>query len=477
MSKNIVKMKAYYILKLKNLNLEYLLNKYNPDFKFNTDFAYLVIHFVILYQSNKSSNYTRLSSKYLQKFNRIYNKHIQFLTENFPNDGAVLRGARYEKGKPFGYKLPKYYSDSELEIYAITDKSLLRKINEIILKNTTNEMVRLNYYFLLKYFNYGKLRIYEPSLAMERINEIFDKEKRLRNAKSIIKIMNGDTKLTLKPKTDGRVHSNITRLSKNARNHLQYDGEFLAEVDISSAIPFFLFLIMKYYLSNRLSYVSEEFQYDNSIIYMLEKMAVPLVNKEVDDFGDLVLNKYLYERFADRIFHEEVYTSKGYNFEKVMKYYNRPFKEQFGYYFDGDMKDLLKFAKKRLLSMLFAKTSIYKFEQLAFGSVFPQVLNFINEFKNIENNNGDTKERHKKIAYCTFQFEAKTMIDKIAREYDKIHNDKVPVFTLHDCLITTVSHVEELKDFMEKKFINLFGVAPNLTIEKSKFVADYREVS
>lgn len=469
-------MKAYYILKPKNLNLEYLVRKYNPDFKFNTDFAYLVIHFVILYQSNKSSNYTRLHSKYLQKFNRIYYKHIQFLIENFPNDGAVLRGARYEKGKPFGYKLPKYYSDSELEIYTITDKSLLKRLNAIKLKNITNEMIRLNYYFLMKYFKDGKLTIYEPSLAMERINKISDKEKRLRNAKSIIKIMNGDTKLTLKPKTDGRVHSNITRLSKNARNHLQYDGEFLAEVDISSAIPFFLFLTMKYYLANRLTYVSEEFQYDISIIYMLAKMPVYLLNTEVDDFGGLVLNKKLYERFADRIFNEEVYSSKGYNFEKVMKYYNHEFKEQFGYYFDGNMKDLEKFAKKRLLSMLFAKTSIYKFEQLAFGSLFPQVLNFINEFKNIEQNSGDSKERHKKIAYCTFQFEAKTMIDKIAREYDKIHKGKVPIFTLHDCLITTVSHVEELKDFMEKKFIDLFEVAPNLTIEKSNFAIDSRQV-
>lgn len=470
-------MKAYYILKPKNLNLEYLVNKYNPDFKFNIDFAYLVIHFVILYQSNKSSNYTRLHSKYLKQFNRIYNKHIQFLIENFPNDGAVLRGTRYYKGKPYGYKLPKYYSESALEIHTITDKSLLKRLNAIKLKNTTNEMIRLNYYFLMKYFKNGKLSIYEPSLAMEHINKISDKEKRLRNAKSIIKIMNGDTKLTLKPKTDGRVHSNITRLSKNARNHLQYDGEFLAEVDISSAIPFFLFLTMKYYLANRLTYVSEEFQYDISIIYMLAKMPVHLVNTEVDDFGDLVLNKQLYERFADRIFNEEVYISKSYNFEKVMKYYNHAFKEQFGYYFDGDMKDLEKFAKKRLLSMLFAKTSIYKFEQLAFGSIFPQVLKFINEFKNIEHHSGDSKERHKKIAYCTFQFEAKTMIDKIAREYDKIHNDKVPVFTLHDCLITTVSHVEELKDFMEKKFIDLFEVAPNLTIEKSNFVNDYQKVS
>jgi hypothetical protein len=471
-------MKAYHILKPKNLSLEYLVNKYNPDFKFNTDFAYLIIHFVILYQSNKSSNYTRLHSKYLQKFNRIYNKHIQFLINNFPNDGAVLRGTRYDKGKPFGYKLPKYYSDSELEIHIITDKYLLRKINAIKLKSTTNEMIRLNYYFLLKYFKNGKLSIYEPSLLMESINKISDKEKRLRNAKSIIKIMNGDTKLTLKPKTDGRVHSNITRLSKNARNHLQYDGEFLAEVDISSSIPFFLLLIMKYYITDRLTYVANEFQYYNSIIYILDKTSVCIVNTDVDDFGNSVLKKQLYQRFADEIFKEEVYTSKGHNFEKVMKYYNYDFKKQFGYHFDGDMNDLVKFAKKRLLSMLFARTYSYKFEQLAFGSIFPQVLKFINAFKDVEQNSEDnSKERHKKIAYCTFQFEAKTMIDKIAREFDKIHNDKVPVFTLHDCLITTVSHVEELKYFMEKKFIELFEVAPNLTIEKSNFVTDYQKVS
>lgn len=468
-------MKQYFILKPKILNLEYLVNKYNPDFKFNIDFAYLVIHFVILYKSKKSPNYTRLHSKYLKSFNRIYNKHIQFLIENFPNDGAVLSGTRYYKGKPYGYKLPKYYFDSELEIHTITDKTLLKRLNAIKIKNTTNEMIRLNYYFLMKYFQNGKLTIYKPSLAMEHVNKISDKEKRLRSTKSIIKIMNGDTKLTLKPKTDGRVHSNITRLSKNARNHLQYDGEFLAEVDISSAIPFFLFLTMKYYLANRLTYVSEEFQYDNSIIYMLAKMPVCLVNTEVDDFGGLVLNKQLYERFADRIFNEEVYKSKGYNFEKVKKYYNYHFKEQFGYYFDGDINDLIKFGKKRLLSMLFAKTSTYKFEQLAFGSIFPQILKFINEFKNIEQHNEDSKERHKKIAYCTFQFEAKTMIDKIAREYDKIHKGKVPIFTLHDCLITTVSHVKGLKDFMEKKFIELFEVAPNLTVEKSNFAIDYLE--
>ena len=55
----------------------------------------------------------------------------------------------------------------------------------------------------------------------------------------------------------------------------------------------------------------------------------------------------------------------------------------FGYYFDGDIFDLKKFAKRRMLSMLFAPTSLYKFEQIVFQKLFPKILKFVNEFKNV----------------------------------------------------------------------------------------------
>lgn len=156
-----------------------------------------------------------------------------------------------------------------------------------------------------------------------------------------------------------------------------------------------------------------------------------------------------------------------------MKYYQYHFKEKFGYEFDGDMDDLLKFAKKRMLSMIFAKPSIYKFEQFAFAELFPKVLKFINEFKQAKNFREDNNKklaynkRHKKLAYFSFQFEAKVVIDKIAREFDKLHKGKVPVFTLHDCILTDNSHLEELKEFMKNKFIEMFDDAPNLTVGKS----------
>ncbi|RBN48976.1 hypothetical protein DR980_15950 [Flavobacterium psychrolimnae] len=53
------KMKTYSILKPKKLNLENLVNKYQPDFKFDYDRAYLIIHLVIILGREKD-NYKKV---------------------------------------------------------------------------------------------------------------------------------------------------------------------------------------------------------------------------------------------------------------------------------------------------------------------------------------------------------------------------------------------------------------------------------
>ena len=285
--------------------------------------------------------------------------------------------------------------------------------------------------------------------------------------------MNGEYSCTLKPKIDGRVHSNITRLSKISRKYLQHNGEYLSEVDISSAVPFILFLTMNMYLDNNLFYLASNFQYSNTITYMLDEVTGDIDKSELRNFGTSVISGSLYEQFSDLILNEKLYTDKGIKFEKVMAYYNYSFKKQFGYNFDGDTSDLKKFAKKRMLSMIFAKSTSYTFEQIIFNKLYPSILKFINEFKNVEQYKDDEstkiapKDKHKKLAYFCFQFEAKMMIDKTAREFDKLHNGKIPIYSLHDCIITTNSNVEMLNVFMQNKFIEMFGIAPNLTIEKS----------
>ena len=79
----------YYILKPKKLNLENLVDIYQPDFKFNLDKAYLIIYLVIKLSNKKNnSNEVRLSSKMLQSMiGYDYNKYIKFLLENYLGHG------------------------------------------------------------------------------------------------------------------------------------------------------------------------------------------------------------------------------------------------------------------------------------------------------------------------------------------------------------------------------------------------------
>ena len=69
------------------------------------------------------------------------------------------------------------------------------------------------------------------------------------------------------------------------------------------------------------------------------------------------------------------------------------------------------------------------------------------------------------------------MIDNIAKDFDKLHKGKIQIFTLHDCILIKSSYAEELKEFMNMKFIQMFGIAPNLTLKYSKFYIEHRFAS
>lgn len=471
----------YYILKPKKLNLENLVDIYQPDFKFNLDKAYLIIYLVIKLSNKKNnSNEVRLSSKMLQSMiGYDYNKYIKFLLENYLGHGNILKGYRYSKGCTFGYKLTDYFFNNGFELYEISDYKLINKYKSIFVKNQINEQVRKHYYFLLKFFKNKKISVYEPFQAIEMTNS-FETKKGLKNALELVNFMNDEFKLTLKSRTDGRVHSNLTRLSKKSRQFLQYEEENLAEIDISSAVPFILYLVMRMYLDNNLTYLTN-FSYSNSnlFIYMLDEVTGDIEKTELDSFGNSIINGKLYEQFSELLLNQDFYESKGVQFNKAIKYYQFAFNDMFGYYFDGDVYDLKKFAKRRFLSMLFAPANKYSFEQIVFKELYPSIHKFINEYKNANQyKDSETmiynkKERHKKLSHLCFQFEAKVMIDNIAREFDVIYKGKVTVYTIHDCLLTTSSNAEELKTFMQNKFIELFGIAPNLTIE---YLNPYKQI-
>jgi hypothetical protein len=61
-----------------------------------------------------------------------------------------------------------------------------------------------------------------------------------------------------------------------------------------------------------------------------------------------------------------------------------------------------------------------------------------------------------------FQLEVYFMVNLIAREINNKFKRKIPIFTLHDCLVCKESDAKAVYEQMSSIFIREIGFAPNL---------------
>ena len=477
-------MTEYYILKPKKLDLKQRVEKYNPDFDFNIDFAYFFISGIIEqtqysfdekkqkinwneFEENQNikNNFISRHSQINQRYNQNYKKHIQFLMEDFTNDGRILWGEPYRVGKSFGYQLPKFYFNDELEIYKITDNNLLNRIQKHQKPSRIDNAVRKKYNFLINYFDKDRLKIIEPENAMKDLftefKETKNTKKYISNATEIINMMNNKFPFYHNKYSDGRIHTAITNFPKKIRKYLRYDNEILGEVDLSSSIPFIIYYILNRVISNRLEELNGQISNNYLLQFMLGKQSVTLDSKELKYFGQLIMDNKLYEtlmyEFLDIHLFDTSLKPDEYLLENFQKEFNRPF--------DGDLEDLKKFAKKRILSMLFAKPNQFINEQAIFQKHFPTIHLYLKKYKQSYCKELKGKGQHKKLSYLGFQIESDFMLNHIARDFNNEYKRKKIIISLHDCLITQKKDVKILHDFMRNKFMELIGYSPNLKVE------------
>ncbi len=477
-------MTEYFILKPKNLDLKQRVDKYKPDFDFNVDLAYFFINGIIektQYEFDQKKQKTdwndfehnfdvkkhfiRRHSQINQTYNPDYKKYIQFLIEDFSNDGRILWGSPYSVGKSYGYQLSPYYFNCELEIYKITDKNLLNRIAKNQKPAKIDNAVKKKYIFLINYFDKKRLKITEPENAM---NDLFSQFKETKNLQKyisktneLVNMMNCKFTLYHKKQTDGRIHTAITNFPKKIRKYLRYDNEILGEVDLSSSIPFIIYYILDCVINNRVEQLGEQISNNHLLQYMLRNQSVTLDIKEVERFGQLIMNNQLYDILKDDFLNIHLFDTSlkpdeylTINFQKL---FNRPF--------DGDLDDLKKFAKKRILSMLFAKPHHFINEQAIFQKHFPTIHLFLKRYKQSRCKELKGKGQHKKLSYLGFQIESNFMLNHIARDFNNEYKRKKIIISLHDCCITQKKDVPLLEDFIRNKFIELIGYSPNLKVE------------
>ena len=453
-------MKEYYIIKPINLNLEERLEMNPPNFKYCKDYFLWLINEIIKntaykLETKEQDIWIPLCSQITKKHPYSYRNHLRYLCDNFPNIGNVLFRKDYQKGSCYSYRLAPYYYLEAVEIETIRDKKMLRFLRKDELIESNNSFKK-NYNFLGKYFN-EELTIDHNEASFKNI-ELFTKNldyrKHLLNAIQIKEIANRDFSIKYTHKTDGRLHHQITRLSKELRKFLKYDEEELAECDLSASVP----TILSYTLLNINNINSIPL---NSVVnksklyythYMFCKNAVPLDISEVELFSKKILSGQFYESFIEGMHNIHHFD----NSLKPDEYFLKNVEKMFGREFDGDAEDLRKVMKKNILSMFNSKPAHYLNEEAEFNMNYSSILKWIKTFK---------KGNHKYFSYLMLQLESYFILEVVARQFNNKFKGKKPLFTLHDCLITTKSNIGQLHQFMKKSLSKELKFDPILKIE------------
>ena len=452
-------MKEYYIIKPSILNLDQRLKEFPPNFKFCKSYALWLISEIIKQTAYKLENeeediWIPLCSQIIKKHPYSYRNHLRYLCENFPNMGNILFRNDYKKGSCYAYRLAPFYFGEKVEIIKIEDKKLLKFLRpESYLKS--NNAFKKKYNFLGKYFN-EKLTI-QILEANNKNKKIFEKQldyrKHLLNAVQICDIANKNFSIKYTDRSDGRLHHQLTRLSKEFRQFLRYDDQKLAECDLSASVP----TMFSYLLTN----MSKSSNHLNNIInptkyyyrhYMFCKSLISPANKEIELFKQKVLSGEFYETFI-----EGMHTI--HHFDKSLKpdeYLLNNVRAIFGREFDGNMEDLRKVMKNNILAMFNAMPAQYLNEEAEFNMYFPSILFWLKTFK---------KVNHRYFSYLTLQLESYFILEIVARQFNKEYNGKKPLFTLHDCLITTKDNIEVLFQFMKETLAEALNFTPILKVK------------
>jgi hypothetical protein len=460
-------MKQFAVLVPKDSDLENFLSISSNEY--DSEYLKYLIHSVITGLSriieqpySEYQNHTPLTEKYISisskkdvlTDNKKHIKHRDLLCMNKIDISrrisrttytdqpiSVLYKRNYKKGDyPYGFRLNPRFTNKRLKVHSIENCTLIDKIKKHY--SCMPPIVNSGKYkFLKKYFDTPQLKINLDGaiqLCEIRYTEHKSYGKYLNEMVQINDLYNGTFRIYYKSETDGRLHTNITRLPKVYRRYLSYNNSALVEVDLSNSIVFFLSMILNNKLDNKLISIT------NPILLMFVNSLLGLDIKEIELMQDKSINGTFYDDFIPE--YEKEYKTDTI---KIM------FEKENDDKFTGSEKQIRKVIKKRLLAMIFAKTKDYKIEQKIFKTKYSSILNNINKFKD--------DFGYEKLSHLLFQMEAHFMINEAARSFNSKHWRKAPLFTLHDCLITTSKYSEELKDCMRKTFENLIGISPNMT--------------
>ncbi|WP_410878178.1 hypothetical protein [Myroides sp. DW712] len=435
--------KAWTLYIPEKVDIDGVLEGNPPNFAYHRDCFVYILHLISAIRINEEeeeNGYTRISSVLLQKKVKDYKSYLEYLIEC----GIIETDNHYITGeKCIGYRFTNDYV-SELKPVEITKQTLIKSIVYNVPHNFE------------KICEDSFMRIWFDDLEVDlegakgALRELFNAEKELigespawRNYNArllpILKLSQGDI-LFFVDNTSNRLHTNLTQVKSELRKFIKFKGEKLCAIDISNSQPYMALALLNEESYNRNDMDDKinnpSIENKSDIINLIKELEN---NEDVVLFKNLVTQGKFYEHFAKEMIIKGLIP----NVQQT----------------DAEtLKSVRNKAKDVMFTVLFSSNRTKNDEAKLFKEKFPNVHEI---FKLIKR--GD--KTYNTLAICLQKLESELVLEKACVRINS-ENPNVPIFTLHDSIITTEEHVEYVEAVLKEILTNNIGEVPNLKLER-----------
>lgn len=251
-----------------------------------------------------------------------------------------------------------------------------------------------------------------------------------------------------------RLNSKVTSLSKYLKQFLTYKENKLVQLDLSSSQP----LLLCYYLMSKTwkrnqntkdNYEENRGNNSNNEDTHTKKQNNTHMLDTLSNINEHDLNNEL-DRFK-KLFNGDFYE----NIINEVKKYNSTSEEASG--FENRSK-----CKKTMMFLLYGNFNTNRNSKIKqyimFKKTFPIITNILDTLK---------KNQKNSVALILQNLESDLFLNNITK-YISVANPNIPLFTIHDAILTTPEHVEYVNKVMTTSITNMTGVVPKITVSESK---------
>lgn len=455
------------ILPTRLLNdLEAFFNENPSARKLKIDNALYLVGLITELESNyrnqseeEFDNYIPLDSQLLKRVISKYNIYLDLLVKH-----EFLDKINYstDRKRSSSFKInDKYLKSDEWQTYELTNPILLKNFDEKGLsehhKAKWAQVVQQRPHLIRFFDDYFRMETEKAHQTALEISGDDDGDRSFRTSFQIItEFQEMVWKASISIEGDNRLHTNITRCPKAIRQFILYDGESIVGCDIKSSQPFFLAVLITAIIKKEKS--------------LLERVkATKILSKKViEQLFSLDLDVDEMRRYVNEILNGDIYLSLAEHIEFKYNEEGNPYRDVYN---SKGTRKREEFKPRKVVPYKNERDLVKKvFMEILYSSPktrIPEATVFRKQYPSIHKIVTCLHDNNVKFSYLLQYIEAYILLDVVAFKFSKRY-PSIPIWSIHDSLITIEHNKELLKNFMIKEIKLITGLKPKVEFEDWK---------